>query len=43
MSWERFVEALEEVKEVELANKVKDKYCIPSESKDGEDSKVVRT
>lgn len=35
------MEALEAIKEVELAGKIKEKYCPKSEDK--EDSKVVST
>lgn len=42
MTWERLAEALEEIKEVELASKIRDDYGPPQSSKD-DDMKVVRS
>ncbi len=44
MTWERLVEALESIKEKEMANKVRDKYPQQEEmdTADGDDD-VVRT
>lgn len=41
VTWERFAEALEALEEIELAVKIRDKYCTTEEQTANGESKVV--